>query len=61
MIFIYIFPPQYVIFPVALKGEDFLIERPADHGGNATFPTFEVSWSVSNQYIKKLMSIKSKM
>jgi len=32
---------KYVIFPVALKGEDFLIERPEDHGGNITYPNFE--------------------
>lgn len=37
-----------MIFPVALKGEDFLIERPADHGGNATFPTFEVNIHLVN-------------
>merc|ERR1719412_3296605 len=32
---------KYVIFPVALKGEEFLIERPADHGGNATYSNYE--------------------
>ena len=30
-----------MIFPVALKGEEFLIERPADHGGNATYSNYE--------------------
>ena len=30
-----------MIFPVALKGEDFLIERPDTHGGNQTFASFE--------------------
>ena len=28
---------QYVIFPVALKGESFVIERPEAHGGNEAF------------------------
>ena len=32
---------QYVIFPVALKGEKFLIERPDTHGGNQTYASFE--------------------
>lgn len=32
---------KYVIFPVALNGEDFLIERPDTHGGNQTFASFE--------------------
>jgi len=32
---------KYVIFPVALKGEKFIIERPEEHGGNASFATFE--------------------
>ena len=26
---------------MALKGEEFLIERPADHGGNATYSNYE--------------------
>lgn len=32
---------KYVIFPVALKGEEFLIERPDTHGGNQTYASFE--------------------
>jgi len=32
---------KYVIFPVALKGEKFVIERPADHGGNCEFAQYE--------------------
>jgi len=32
---------KYVIFPVALKGEQFTIERPADHGGNCSFASYE--------------------
>jgi len=32
---------KYVIFPVALKGEKFLIERPDTHGGNQTYASFE--------------------
>jgi len=32
---------KYVIFPVALKGEKFLIARPEDHGGNVEFANFE--------------------
>jgi len=32
---------KYVIFPVALKGEKFLIERPEAHGGNVEFEEFE--------------------
>ena len=30
-----------MIFPVALKGEKFVIERPADHGGNCEFAQYE--------------------
>ena len=30
-----------MIFPVALKGEEFLIERPDTHGGNQTYASFE--------------------
>lgn len=32
---------KYVIFPVALKGENFIIERPEEHGGNVEFVNFE--------------------
>lgn len=32
---------KYVIFPVALKGEQFLISRPEEHGGDLSFATFE--------------------
>jgi len=32
---------KYVIFPVALKGEKFVITRPAEHGGDIVFPTYE--------------------
>jgi len=32
---------KYVIFPVALKGEQFVIERPAEHGGNATYANYQ--------------------
>merc|ERR1719312_2130524 len=31
---------KYVIFPVALKGEQFVIERPAEHGGNSSYADF---------------------
>merc|ERR1712226_1363836 len=32
---------KFVIFPVALKGEKFKIERPEAHGGNVEFDNFE--------------------
>merc|ERR1719291_1497721 len=32
---------KFVIFPVALKGEKFKIERPEAHGGNVEFDDFE--------------------
>merc|ERR1719266_232992 len=32
---------KFVIFPVALKGEKFKIERPEPHGGNVEFEDFE--------------------
>ena len=32
---------KYVIFPVALKGEKFVIQRPEQHGGNAEYENFE--------------------
>jgi len=32
---------KYVIFPVALKGEQFVIDRPAEHGGNATYSSYQ--------------------
>jgi len=32
---------KYVIFPVALKGEKFTIDRPEEHGGNACFDKYE--------------------
>merc|ERR1719516_836151 len=32
---------KYVIFPVALKGEEFVIDRPAEHGGNATYSSYQ--------------------
>merc|ERR1712168_1671216 len=32
---------KFVIFPVALKGEKFKIERPDAHGGNVEFEDFE--------------------
>jgi len=32
---------KFVIFPVALKGEKFIIERPEAHGGNVEFTNFE--------------------
>merc|ERR1719291_1260308 len=32
---------KFVIFPVALKGEKFTIERPEQHGGNAYFEDYE--------------------
>jgi len=31
---------KYVIFPVALKGEQFVIERPTEHGGNASYAAY---------------------
>jgi len=33
---------KYVVFPVALKGEKFTINRPAEHGGDSIFPSFEL-------------------
>jgi len=32
---------KYVIFPVALKGEKFTINRPQEHGGDVSFESFE--------------------
>merc|ERR1712168_94677 len=32
---------KYVIFPVALKGEQFIISRPEEHGGEINFANFE--------------------
>jgi len=32
---------KYVIFPVALKEEKFMIERPAEHGGKVEFSSLE--------------------
>lgn len=32
---------KYVIFPVALKGEDFVVGRPEEHGGNSNYKDFE--------------------
>jgi len=32
---------KYVVFPVALKGENFVINRPEQHGGDANFETFD--------------------
>ena len=32
---------KYVIIPVALKGERFLIERAEQNGGNVSFATYE--------------------
>merc|ERR1719516_370330 len=32
---------KFVIFPVALKGEKFTIERPEQNGGNASFEAYE--------------------
>merc|ERR1712038_1147703 len=32
---------KFVVFPVALKGERFTIERPEQHGGNAYFEDYE--------------------
>jgi len=32
---------KYVIFPVALKGENFLIERKEENGGNSSYDNFE--------------------
>merc|ERR1711988_1009060 len=34
---------KFVIFPVALKGEKFTIERPEQHGGNIEFEDFDSS------------------
>jgi len=31
---------KFVIFPVALKGEDFVVERAADNGGNSNYKDF---------------------
>lgn len=33
---------KYVVFPVALKGEKFTINRPAEHGGDSIFASFEL-------------------
>jgi len=32
---------KFVIFPVALKGEKFVVERPEAHGGNVEFTNYE--------------------
>ena len=32
---------KYVIVPVALKGQPFVIDRPEQHGGNIEFTTYE--------------------
>eukprot|EP00092_Neocalanus_flemingeri_P008648 GFUD01009317.1.p1 GENE.GFUD01009317.1~~GFUD01009317.1.p1 ORF type:complete len:630 (+),score=190.37 GFUD01009317.1:56-1891(+) len=32
---------KYVIYPVALRGEKFTINRPEEHGGDAIFDTFD--------------------
>eukprot|EP00088_Acartia_fossae_P010276 TRINITY_DN1510_c0_g2_i2.p1 TRINITY_DN1510_c0_g2~~TRINITY_DN1510_c0_g2_i2.p1 ORF type:complete len:503 (-),score=131.44 TRINITY_DN1510_c0_g2_i2:5-1513(-) len=32
---------KYVIFPVALKGEDFVVERAQENGGNSNYKEFE--------------------
>jgi len=32
---------KFVIFPVALKGETFLVQRPEAHGGNVEFENYE--------------------
>ena len=32
---------KYVIVPVALKGQPFIIDRPEQHGGNIEFTTYE--------------------
>jgi len=33
---------KYVVFPVALKGEKFTINRPEQHGGDISFETYEL-------------------
>jgi len=32
---------KYVVYPVALKGEKFTINRPEEHGGDASYDTFD--------------------
>ena len=44
---------KYVIFPVALKGEKFLIARPEAHGGDKVyddFATLEASFGVGEMH-----------
>ena len=44
---------KYVIFPVALKGENFLIARPEAHGEDkvySDFATLDASFGVGQLY-----------
>jgi hypothetical protein len=39
---------KYVIIPVVLRGQDFVVERAPENGGNTNFSSYEVGILVEN-------------